>query len=250
VAETPSAIISDTRTVTTSAGRSVVLVRFRAGEYRLDLHLGSTDPPSAGLAIPAAAGDAISAAERPALVGAFNGGFKSDAGAGGVEVDGQLVTPLVTGDASLVIDSDGAVHVGVWGSSVPAPGEQVSSVRQNLRPLISAGTVSPLVGDVTAWGATLGGLTATARSAVGVDPTGDLVYAASMDCLPSDLAEAFGVAGVTNAMELDINPYWVQADVATSPGGVLQAAVPGQQRPADQYLLGWTRDFLAVVAAG
>jgi hypothetical protein len=49
-------------------------------------------------------------------------------------------------------------------------------------------------------------------------------------------------------MELDINPEWVQLDVAGSPGGPLRAAIPGQHRPAGQYLTGWTRDFIAVLA--
>ena len=49
-------------------------------------------------------------------------------------------------------------------------------------------------------------------------------------------------------MELDINPEWVQLDTARSPGGPLTAAVPGQFRPASQYLTGWTRDFITVVA--
>jgi hypothetical protein len=49
-------------------------------------------------------------------------------------------------------------------------------------------------------------------------------------------------------MELDINPEWVQMDVASSPGGPLKAGIPGQHRPATQYLTGWTRDFIAVLA--
>jgi hypothetical protein len=55
-------------------------------------------------------------------------------------------------------------------------------------------------------------------------------------------------AGVRIAMELDINPEWVQLDVASRPGGPLRAALRGQNRPADQFLLGWARDFIAVLA--
>ena len=55
--------------------------------------------------------------------------------------------------------------------------------------------------------------------------------------------------GARTAMELDINPEWVQLDVASGPGHGLRAAIPGQARPADQYLLGWTRDFITVLAA-
>jgi hypothetical protein len=244
-----SRVVSDTLTVVTPAGGRVTLVRFRAGTYRLDLHLGGSDPPSGGRAIPASAGYAVSPAERPQLLGVFNGGFKTSTGSGGFEADGQVFTPLVAGDASLVIDTGGQVHLGVWGQDVPLPGEQVSSVRQNLRPLVYNGQPSPAVNDVPAWGATLGGVARIARSAVGLDAGGDLVYAAGMYLLPADLSEALIGAGVQNAMELDINPYWVQADVAAYPGGPLTAAVPGQQRPASQYLSGWTRDFLTVLAA-
>ena len=87
-----------------------------------------------------------------------------------------------------------------------------------------------------------------ARSAVGIDARGNLLYAGSMSALPSDLARALVSAGAVTAMELDINPEWVQADTARSPGGPLHAAVPDQHRPADQYLSGWTRDYVTVLA--
>ena len=69
-----------------------------------------------------------------------------------------------------------------------------------------------------------------------------------MSATPADLAEALVRAGVRSAMELDINPEWVQLDVARKPGHQLTAAIPGQGRPADQYLAGWTRDFITVLA--
>ena len=50
-------------------------------------------------------------------------------------------------------------------------------------------------------------------------------------------------------MELDINPERVQPDVARRPGGpLLRAVISGQNRPANQFLLGWARDFIAVLA--
>lgn len=247
---TSKAILVDTRTYHLPDGASVTLVRFHAGTYRLDFHLGSQDPPSSGFPVTAIDGDAISAAERPSLIGAFNGGFETSTGSGGVELDGHVLVPLVTGDASLVVYSNGTAQVGAWGEGVPAKGKTVVSVRQNLTPLISNGVVSSQVADVAAWGAELYGVPGTARSAVGIDPSGNLVYAASMAALPVDLATALRDAGVTNAMELDINPYWIQGDVTSRPGGALMAAIPAQQRPADTYLSGWTRDFYAVLASG
>ena len=69
-----------------------------------------------------------------------------------------------------------------------------------------------------------------------------------MSATPADLAAVLAYAGAQIAMELDINPEWVQLDVASRPGGPLRAAIRGQMRPANQFLLGWARDFIAVLA--
>ena len=164
-----------------------------------------------------------------------------------MEVAGQVLFPLVNGMTSLVLDSNGGASMGVWGQGFPPAGAPVYSVRQTLPPLVSGGQASPTVGDVRAWGATLGGGDTTARSAVGIDARGNVLYAGSMSALPSDMANALVSAGAVTAMQLDINPEWVQADTAPSPGAPLSAAVPNQHRPADQYLSGWTRDFVTVL---
>jgi hypothetical protein len=124
----------------------------------------------------------------------------------------------------------------------------VFSVRQNLAPLVRGGRASPAAADWTAWGATLGGGEYVARSALGQTAAGDLVYAASMSTTPAGLAAALVRSGVRTAMELDINPEWVQLDAAPRPGGPLHAVIPGQVRPASQYLTGWTRDFVTVLS--
>ena len=36
--------------------------------------------------------------------------------------------------------------------------------------------------------------------------------------------------------------------MAACPGGPLRAAIRGQDRPANQFVLGWARDFIAVLA--
>ena len=131
---------------------------------------------------------------------------------------------------------------------MPAPGEAVYSVRQNLPPLVLHGKPTAAAADWGLWGATLGGGEYVARSALGQDGAGDLIYAASMSASPAGLADALARHGARIAMELDINPEWVQLDVAGRPGGPLSAAVPGQDRPAGQYLDGWVRDFIAVEA--
>jgi hypothetical protein len=242
------AIAIDTQVVTEADGHVVSIFRFRAGKTRFALHAGSTDPPMATGSVGPDDGAVIGPDETSVLLAAFNGGFKTNAGAGGFELNSQMIVPLQIGVASLAIDANGSAHMGVWGEGLPAAGEQVVSVRQNLPPLVVSGQPSPAIADIGAWGSTLGGEAAVARSSLGEDASGDLLYAASMVALPSDLANALISAGVLTGMELDINPEWVQMDLAPTPGGALVAGIPGQNRPSDQYQVGWTRDFITVLA--
>jgi len=235
------------QTVTVPSGRVVTLVRFDSGRVVFDLHIGSTDPPVDLATIPQDRGPAIAADEAPFLLAAFNGGFKIRDGPGGVEVQGQVVAPLSVGKASFVIDVNGTAHVGAWGTNLPLPGEQVASVRQNLAPLIAGGVPNPTVGIPADWGATLTSSKVVARSAAGEDAAGDILYAGGSSLLPSDLSDALLAAGAVNAMQLDINPEWVQLDAAVTEGAPLVAQIPGQSRPANQYLAGWSRDFFAVM---
>jgi hypothetical protein len=243
-------IVIEQETFTGSAGGQVTVFRIRGGRASFRLHVGSSDPPVGSAPISSGSGSIIAADEVPLLVAAFNGGFNSSTGVGGFEVDSQVLVPLVAGMASLVIDANGSARVGVWGSTVPVAGEQVVSVRQNLPPLVSGGQPSANIGDVPAWGATLGGGTTVARSAVGEDAQGNLLYAGGESLQPADLSGAMVDSGAVTAMELDINPEWVQFDWAASPGAPFNAGVPGQNRPATQYQLGWTRDFITALATG
>jgi hypothetical protein len=228
-----------------TADGSVMTVATFAGPVTYVLHDGSEDPGSAAGRVQA--GPAVAGAERRRLLAAFNGGFKLSAGVGGYEQEGHVASPLRRGLASLVIDRSGQARIGVWGHGLPAPGEAVYSVRQNLPPLVLNGKPTADAAEAGLWGATLGGGEYVARSALGQDASGDLIYAASMSTTPADLAFVLAYAGARTAMELDINPEWVQLDVASRPGGSLRASVPGQYRPAGQYLTGWARDFVAVL---
>jgi hypothetical protein len=232
--------------VRTADGALVTVATF-LGPVRYVLHNGSADPGPAASGL-VRAGPAVTGAERSQLLAAFNGGFKLSAGVGGYMQEGHVVSQLRPGFASLVIDRSGRARIGVWGRGLPAPGEAVYSVRQNLQPLVLDGRPTAASADWAMWGATLGGGAYVARSAIGQDAAGDLMYAASMSAVPADLAAALADHGARIAMELDINPEWVQLDAAGVPGGPLTAEIPGQYRPSDQYLVGWTRDFFTVLA--
>ena len=229
-----------------TADGSVVTVAVFSGQVQYVLHTGSEDPGPAYAAL-VRAGPAVSGTERRHLLAAFNGGFLLRSRAGGYEQEGHVFRALRHGLASLVIDRTGQATIGVWGVDVPAPGEAVYSVRQNLWPLVENGQPTRQAARWWRWGGTIGHAEYVARSALGQDASGDLIYAASMSTSPEDLAVALARNGARIAMELDINPEWVQLAVARTAGGTLRAPIPGQVRPPTQYLTGWTRDFITVL---
>jgi hypothetical protein len=232
--------------VHTPDGSDVTVAVFH-GPVRYVLHNGSQDPGPAYSAL-VKAGPKIGGAERPRLLAAFNGGFLMRSRAGGYEQEGHIFRGLKTGLASLVIDRSGQARIGVWGQNLPANGAAAYSVRQNLWLLLDNGQPTARAARWWRWGGTIGNAEYVARSALGQDASGDLLYAASMSTVPRDLAIALARSGARVGMQLDINPQWVQLAVAGSPGGPLTAPVPGQVRPASQYLSGWTRDFITVAA--
>ncbi|MEI6700314.1 MAG: phosphodiester glycosidase family protein [Actinomycetota bacterium] len=241
-------VLADHKTVDVG-GLQFSVSRFRSKVTGLNLHVGSEDPVTRPGQVPPGAGNSVDATELPVLVGVFNGGFKHPADLGGFFVRGVSIHPLVAGVASAVLYSDGSTEIGHWETSVPNPQKQVVSVRQNLPLLlVEHGQVNPAAATSGNWGATLGISPVVARSALGVDSSGNVVVADSMHATAATLARAMVSAGAVTAMETDINPYWVMLDTASHPGGTLVQRVPGQWHAPTVFLNGWTRDFFTVVA--
>ncbi len=215
-----------------TADGSLVTVATFGGSVRYALHNGSQDPGPAYARL-VRAGPVVAGAERRHLLAAFNGGFLLRSRAGGYEQEGHVFRALRYGLASLVIDRSGRARIGVWHVSVPARGEAVYSVRQNLWPLVLNGRPTPQASRWWRWGGTIGHAEYVARSALGQDASGDLLYAASMSTVPQDLAEALARSGARIAMELNINPEWVQLAVARTPAhrGHPRPGPPGQPVP-------------------
>jgi predicted secreted protein len=231
--------------VRTADGAVVTVARFAAPD-RYVLHDGSWDPASRYSRL-VNAGRAVGAAERQQLVAAFNGGFLMSSHAGGYEQETHVFKKLLPGLASLVIDRSGHARIAVWGVTAPARGEAVYSVRQNLWPLVLNGQPTAEAALWWRWGGTNSHAALDPRSALGQDAAGGLMYAESASATPQDMAGALARSGALIAMELDINGN-LQLDIARTAGGALSAADLGQRRPASQYLTGWTRDFITVLA--
>lgn len=230
-----------------SQSAGVTLMRFDQRFLRLDLHAGSSDGGTAGWSY----GDRVTAGEIHHLVAAFNGGFKLTYPNVGFMSAGHVAAPLRPGLASIVTYSDGTTDVGAWRAGVPRGHSGVFSVLQNQRLLVDHGsTQASPSGCVSCWGETIGGRTVVARSALGITAGGDLVWAAGEQLLPSQLAGALVRAGAVRAIELDINPDWVDGYLYVHHRGGPSAVpvVPGQLGIAGELLEPYSRDFLTIVA--
>ena len=196
---------------------------------------------------------AIVGADLARIVAAFNGGFRFKDARGGCYLDHTQAVPLQDGAASIAITSTGHVGLGVWGRDVGmAP--DTEAVLQNLTLLVDGGQIDPSVShdDTRAWGYTLKGNIAVARSGIGVTADGALLYVAGPALTAKTLAESLQRAGAVRAMTLDLNPEWVTFNfyVHTDPNDPLavqgEKLYPDMQRSANRYLDTDSRDFFTI----
>jgi hypothetical protein len=211
---------------------------------RFSLYAGTAEPAGAW----PQQGD-VSGAQQPALLAAFNSGFKIYSYQTGWYDQGHTAVQLQPGRASFVIFANGTATVADWGRDV-ALGPNVVAVRQNLTLIVDHGAVSPSVESPWQWGAVLGGGAVTWRSGVGVTAAGDLVYVAGPDLSPATLGQLLVTARAVRAMELDINPEWVSfSSFRHASGGIIGTnLLSGMYYSPNHYLQPYSRDFLAVFA--
>jgi hypothetical protein len=227
---------------------AVTLMRFAQRLAHLELHAGSQEPGGRGWL----GGNSISSAELHGVIAGFNGGFKLNQGGVGFMLGGRVAVPLRRGLASIVTYRDGATAIGTWDEELH-PGGGIVSVRQNLSLLVDRGRVARTVNSCVqaCWGATLGGGTYVARSALGITGAGQLVWGGGESLSPGGLAGALVGAGVQRAVELDINPEWVAGYLYLHGGSRPRAfpIVPGQPGIPGELLGTDARDFFTVLAA-
>lgn len=245
---TAAATLGGEPIVWTAQRAGVTMVRFDQAHTRLILHAGSAEPESGGWRY----GSQISAFEVHRILAAFNGGFKLNYGSVGFMAGGRVAVPLTAGLGSIVTYTDGRTQIGAWRQGVPASGQSVDSVLQDLGLLIDNGVPAASVQScpLTCWGATLGGGVTVARSALGITGSGQLVWGAGESLSPSALAQAMASVGVQRAVELDINPQWVAGYLYLHhrEGPAAAPLVPGQSGIPGELLAPYSRDFFTVIA--
>ena len=230
---------------------AVVAIDVRATQ--LHFVLGSEEPISK---VKLTRKGVIPAADRQsgALLAAFNGGFKARHGSFGAMINGVTVLPPINNFGTIALYQDGRIRIGAWGTDLVTTTGMVAW-RQNGPLLIDHGTLNPHTDDQTSrdWGIILNGVTAVARSGIGISADGAVLYYVAGDALILPrLASAFVMLDVAYAMQLDINAVYVRFDTfQASPAGLvatpLLEAMKGERQ---RYLRPWSRDFFYLTATG
>jgi hypothetical protein len=187
--------------------------------------------------------------QRHRLLATFNGGFTHVDTNNGSAVNGHTNEPLIDGNATLVGYRNGTVNIVKWSGSSTAPPD-VAWARQSLTPILWNGRLNPLLDtdpNSVQWGYTLGGVTYTPRTAVGIDAHGNAMFVVVSDATVISLAQVLQHIGAVRGMEYDINPEWHTMITYSHRGGLGATMVePQNQQSADRYLTPDDRDFMAV----
>jgi Phosphodiester glycosidase len=189
--------------------------------------------------------------QRHRLLATFNGGFTHSDTNNGSAVNGHTNEPLIAGNATLVGYRDGKVDIVKWAGSTIAP-RNVAWARQSLTPILWNGKLNPLLDtdpNSVQWGYTLGGVTYTPRTGVGIDAHGNVMFVVASDATVISLAQILQHIGAVRGMEYDINPEWHTLITYSHHHGLGAKMVePQDQQTADRYLTPDDRDFMAVFA--
>jgi len=190
---------------------------------------------------------------RTGLIATFNGGFKINTSGGGFYLNGDTAGTLTNGAASVVYYRNGTIKIGTWGSEVRMT-PNVVGVRQNLRLIVDHGRVPASVNQdvLGSWGATLGGSYYVWRSGLGITKDGRAIFVYGPALNVQELADLLQRAGAVEALQLDINPYWMSFEYYKTDGHPSDPTpvnlLPTQQQTAYRYYSVYSRDFTAVYA--
>ena len=195
----------------------------------------------------------LPAGTRTGLLATFNGGFKLNTAGGGFYLNGTTRGTLTNGAASVVYYRNGTIKIGAWGSEVRMTPD-VAGVRQNLRLIVDHGRVPSSVNQdvLGSWGATLGGGYYVWRSGLGVTRDGRVIFVYGPALDVRTLAGLLQRAGAVEALQLDINPFWMSFEYYQAHGDPADPRpvnlLPTQQQSAYRYYSVYSRDFTVVYA--
>jgi hypothetical protein len=187
------------------------------------------------------------------LLAAFNGGFKTINGHFGVMANNQVLLQPLPNMGTVAFYRDGNIRIGEWGTDITYTKDLVT-FRQNCPLMVHNGRINPLVSDnsVNNWGETINGGVVDFRSGLGISQDGKVLYyfAGEGVSLPT-LANAMQDAGAYQAMQLDINNYYVLFTTFQLINGK-QSAVPllpkGMNSNVNRFLGAYSKDYFYITS--
>lgn len=225
----------------------VAVVAIDLTRTRLHFVLGTIEP--AGSDTTPRSG-AIPPADRLAnvLLATFNGGFKARHGHFGAMADGVTALPPRDGLGTLVIYTNGSIRLGEWGPGLTMTPDVVA-FRQNGPLVIQQGQINPRIYNNSPqdWGYTVDDVSPTLRSGIGLSADGKtLFYFCGPSLSMESLAKSMQAAGAWNAIQLDINNYWVLFAKMQPSGSKLipEPLLPRlMEENIGRYLWNYSRDY-------
>jgi hypothetical protein len=231
---------------------TIAVVAFDLRQVHLHYVLGIDEPyvPNA----PARSGT-IPAEDLKAgvLLAAFNGGFKSINGHYGVMFNNLVVIQPMMNMGTVAIYKDGSIRIGEWGVDITYTTDMVT-FRQNCPLIVHNGEINPQVynDSVNDWGGTVNGDTITFRSGLGISQDGNtLYYFAGQQVSMPVLAKSMLDAGAYQAMQLDINNYYVIfTEIHPENNRLVATALLPQdmKENINRFLQPYGRDFFYITA--
>lgn len=182
------------------------------------------------------------------LLAVFNGGFQAKDGHYGMVVQDKTYVPLRSDLPAFVLYTDGSANILPYGDIYKKSG--IAAIRQNGPLLISHGKITTYTDNSTdTWGRTTTNSMYTWRSGIGITKEGNILYAVGNSLVPKTLAQALYAGGAIDAMQLDINPFWVRFILYTPKGDGKYTYTPllkDMQNGGYNYLHGYNKDFFYV----
>jgi hypothetical protein len=186
----------------------------------------------------------------PWLTAAFNGGFRREHTNGGYFTEGQEIWPMVSGMATLAIDSLGKIHVGAYGEEIKPAG--MVSMRQNVHLLVQNGRSAIGEKDYE-YGAWKDGNLFIMRSGLCERTDGKLLYMVMGRADARQFARAQIDASCQTGMQLDVNAAWPKFSVfkSSTPANGLTPVVSGHKIDSritgdpDMFIKWAPKDFFA-----
>jgi hypothetical protein len=175
---------------------------------RLDLELvpGTEEPENAAIGKDRRPG-VVAPVHLPGLIIATNGGYKARHGKHGAQVGGDVFVPPNPESCTIARTADDRIVIGSW-PRVETQAAGAKWVRQGPACLLEGGVLHEALASEYGrkkWGAAEDGKKDIRRSAWALGPGGALYFAIGEWTTADLLASALKTAGVTEAVQMDIN---------------------------------------------